>query len=125
MLPTKLLFSVIAFLMLLAAFYHNFFVFVNPFLKAQTFLISSCQFCLIIYLTPLTLNVENRYRHSNKLNVKLQTRFYFSTCIMNTETQLPSIIQVHFNSIIASSIKFNSNRRLQNATARIKSGFFL
>ena len=63
----------------------------------------------LIYATaliPLTFYIKNFYWHTNKLNIKLKTWFNFCTCIVNSETKLPTIIEIHFYCIITVRLKF-------------------
>lgn len=48
---------------------------------------------------PPTLYLKNRRRHTYKLYIEFQTRFYYRTGAMYSKAQLPSVIQIYFNCI--------------------------
>lgn len=62
------------------------------------------------YSLPLTFNTENRHRHSNKLHVKFKTWLNFRTGIVNSKTQLPTIVQIHLDSVITAGFALQRNK---------------
>ena len=56
---------------------------------------------------PFTFNINNFHWHTYKLNIKFKAWFYFCTCIMNSETKLPTIIKIHLYCVITIRFKFN------------------
>lgn len=51
-------------------------------------------------LIPPAFYIENFHRHTDKLDIKLKTWLNLCTCIVNSETKLPTIIKIHFNCVI-------------------------